>query len=79
MVAVLLSLSRLFTRYMTADRIHALFSRISPRLALFFSMTLRFIPLLTENARTVRQAQRSIGKTGAGRMVESIRSEARGV
>ena len=77
MVAVLLSLSRLFTRYMTADRIHALFSRISPRLALFFSMTLRFIPLLTEKARTVRQAQRSIGKTGEGGMVESIRSEAR--
>ena len=44
---------------------------------LFFSMTLRFIPLLTEKARTVRQAQRSIGKTGEGGMVESIRSEAR--
>lgn len=77
MVAVLLSLSRLFTRYMTADRIHALFSRISPRLALFFSMTLRFIPLLTQKAHTVRLTQRSIGKVGEGGMAESIRSEAR--
>lgn len=77
MVAALLSLSRLFTRYMTADRIHALCSRISPRLALFFSMTLRFIPLLTQKAHTVRLAQRSIGKVGEGGMAESIRGEAR--
>ncbi len=77
MVAVLLSLSHLLTRYMTADRLHALFGSISPRIALFFSMTLRFIPMLTQKARTVRLAQRSIGKIEEGGMVESLRSEAR--
>lgn len=77
MIAALLTLSRLFTRYMTADRIHALFGAFSPRIALFFSMTLRFIPRLQEKARTIHLAQKSIGKVREGGMVESIRSAAR--
>lgn len=77
MVAVLLSLSHLLTKYMTADRIHAVFSRISPHISFYFSMTLRFIPLLTQKAHTVRLAQRSIGKVGEDGIMESLRSEMR--
>lgn len=77
MIAAVLCYSRLFSCYMTADRIHTLFGVFSPRLALFFSMTIRFIPRLQEKARSVRLAQRSIGRIREGGMVESIRSGAR--
>lgn len=77
MIAALLLLSRLFTRYMTSERIHTLFGVFSPRIALFFSMTLRFIPRLREKAASIRLAQRSLGKVREGGMVDSIRSAAR--
>ena len=46
---------------LSSDRIYYLFSRISSRLALYFSMTLRSIPQLKERYEMVRQGQIALG------------------
>ena len=58
-----------YNEVMTSDKFIYLFGRISPALALVFSMTLRFVPRFTEKLREVTTARRSLGKTAAGNSV----------
>ena len=50
-----------FNEIMTEDKFIFLFGRISPRLAVVFSMALRFIPLFSESSREIEKARRGIG------------------
>ena len=58
-----------YNEIMTSDKFVYLFGRVSPALALVFSMTLRFVPRFTEKLREVTTARRSLGKTGEGNSV----------
>ena len=51
---------------MTSDKFIYLFGRVSPALALVFSMTLRFVPRFTDKLREVTTARKSLGKTASG-------------
>ncbi|MCQ2432855.1 MAG: energy-coupling factor transporter transmembrane protein EcfT, partial [Clostridia bacterium] len=50
-----------FHKVMTADKWICLFGRIIPALSLLFSMTLRFIPKLSDQYRMAAEAQRALG------------------
>lgn len=63
---------------MTSDRVIYLFGRIAPKLALFISMILRFIPKLTEQFKKIRAAQRCIGRDiDQGKLYIRIKNAAR--
>lgn len=49
------------TAVTTSDKIVYLFGKTVPQLSLIFSMSLRFVPLLKEQAKKVTRAQRAMG------------------
>ncbi|MCD8026604.1 MAG: energy-coupling factor transporter transmembrane protein EcfT [Clostridiales bacterium] len=51
-----------FNTVMTSDKIVYLFGRILPSLSLVLSMTLRFVPKFSAQFKTVRNAQKCIGR-----------------
>lgn len=58
-----------YNEVMTRDKFVYLFGRVSPALALVFSMTLRFVPRFTEKLREVAIARKGLGKTAHGSKV----------
>ena len=50
-----------YTRVMTSDKFVYLFGRIVPALSLVLSMTLRFVPRFSAQARRVSRAQAAVG------------------
>ena len=51
-----------YNKVMTDDKFIYLFGRLSPRIAMVVSMTLRFVPQFTRELKKVVNAQRCIGK-----------------
>lgn len=51
-----------YTEVMTSDKFVYLFGRIIPALSLILSMTLRFVPKYQAQFKTVREAQKCIGR-----------------
>lgn len=49
------------TRVMTSDKFYFIFSRISPKLALVFSMALNFIPKLKKSYKDTEKAHKTLG------------------
>ena len=49
-------------RVVTSDKVVYLFGRVSPRLSLFFTILLRFIPRIGREARKINLAQKGIGR-----------------
>jgi len=64
---------RAFTLIMTSDKLLYVFGSLSPGLALILSMTLRYIPLFSDQARKVKNAQRALGMYKEDNVVDSIR------
>ena len=56
---------------LTNDRILFLFGRFSPKTALVISMSLRFIPLISEQAEKISDAQKGIGALSASDSIMS--------
>lgn len=56
-----------FNEVVTNDKIIFLFGRISPRIALILSMSLRFIPLLSEHSQDILMAEKGIGNATASK------------
>jgi len=52
-----------FGEVMTSDKIRYLFGRLSPSLALIFSMTLRFVPLFISKLKEIIKYQSAFGKS----------------
>lgn len=60
--------------YMSSDRIYYLLGKISSKLALFFSMTLRFIPQLREKYDMIHQGQIALGNVSPDRKIHKIKN-----
>ena len=65
------------TQIMTSDRIMHIFGRLSPKLALLISMTLRFVPLFSRQTKKVRSAQRALGLYKDDNIIDSLRGDMR--
>ncbi len=59
--AVCMWLSCLF-RVVSSDKVLYLFGRVSPRLSLFLTILLRFIPRIGRETRKINLAQKGIGR-----------------
>lgn len=77
MVVSVLYWFRSFSRIMTGDKLLYLFSAFSPKLALLFSMTLRYIPLFGQQAKKVSAAQKALGLYNEDTLPDRIRGGAR--
>ena len=62
-----------FSEIMTSDRVTYIFGRFSPRLALFLSMSLRFIPLYRRRAVEINNTQRAIGIYNKDTIIDDIK------
>ena len=63
-----------YTRVMTSDKFVYLFGRIVPALSLVLSMTLRFVPRFSAQARRVARAQAAVGNDlHSGSLLHRIR------
>ena len=63
-----------YTAVMTSDKFVWLFGRIIPALSLVLSMALRFVPKFSAQLKTVREAQRCVGRdTGNGTALQRLR------
>ncbi len=65
---------RNYTKVMTNDKFLYLFGRAAPRLALVFSMVLRFIPLFLDRSRKVSDSQKTLGGFSEESAVARVRS-----
>ncbi len=63
-----------FSEIMTADRIMYLFGKISPKIALFLSLTLRYIPLLRRQAKKISNTQHTLGMYKENNVIDSFKS-----
>ena len=61
MIAAVLYWFRSFTQIMSADKLLYLFGKLSPKLALVFSMGLRYVPLFGRQITKIRQSQTALG------------------
>ena len=63
-----------YTAVMTSDKFVWLFGRIIPALSLILSMALRFVPKFSAQLKTVREAQRCVGRdTANGTAIQRLR------
>lgn len=71
--AVLMIFSCIFA-VVSSDKVIYLFGRISPRLSLFLSILLRFVPRVKERGRKIELSRRGIGKgCGQGGLWQRVR------
>lgn len=62
-----------FSEIMTSDRVMYIFGKISPRLALFVSMSLRYIPLYRLRATEINNTQKVMGLYKNNNIVDDVR------
>ncbi len=77
MIGSALIWGRCFTRVMDTDRLMTVMSGLNPRVALVFSMALRYIPLLRWQAGNIREAQAGLGLLREDNGPDRIRSAIR--
>lgn len=73
MVAAVLMWFRAFSRMMTSDRLMYLLGKLSPRLALLLSLTLRYVPLFTRQVGKIKHSQQALGLYKEDNVVDSFR------
>lgn len=61
---------RIFFHIMTSDKIFYIFDRFSPKLALIFSMGLRYIPLFKRQWHKIKQGQMILGSYKDGNIID---------
>ncbi len=64
---------RTFSQVMTSDKLMYIFGALSPKLALIFSMTLRYVPLFGKQYRRTDSAQRGMGLYRDDNIADSFR------
>jgi len=77
MIVAVIYWFRCFSEDLTSDKLLYLFGGLSPRLALLFSMTLRYIPLFSKQAKRVNQAQRATGLYKEDNSIDELRGRSR--
>ena len=63
----------LFTQIMTSEKILCIFGTFSPKIALFLSMTLRFVPLLNSQWKKVCDTQKTLGYFQSDNIIDRIK------
>ncbi len=63
---------RIFSHIMTSDKIFYIFDRFSPKLALIFSMGLRYIPLFKRQWHKIKQGQMVLGNYKDGNIIDGF-------
>ncbi len=61
MILAVMHFFRAFSAVMTTDKLLCLFGRLSPKIALMLSITLRYVPLFTRQWGDVRRTQTALG------------------
>ena len=64
---------RSFSQIMTSDKLLYVFGGISQKLALLLSMTLRYVPLFSTQAKKISQSQKALGLYKEDNVVDSFR------
>lgn len=77
MIVAALYRLRDFSKIMSGDKVLYLFGRLSPKLALLLSMTLRYLALLKIRWRKIGDAQRALGLYDDGNLIDAVRGRAR--
>ncbi|MBE5816275.1 MAG: energy-coupling factor transporter transmembrane protein EcfT [Clostridiales bacterium] len=77
MISAVIYWFKSFTVIMTSDRLLYVCSAVSPRLALVFSMAIRYVPLLIRQREEVRGAQRIMGRYKTRELPQKIASSSR--
>lgn len=68
---------RSMSKSLSSDKVLYLFGRFSPKIALILSMTLRFVELLKQRWRKIRDTQRALGLYDDGNLIDLLRGNAR--
>ena len=68
---------RSYTEIMTSDKLLYVFGKLSPRLSLVLSMALRYVALLGEQRKRIRQTQIALGLYCDGNIIDRARGEIR--
>lgn len=58
---------------MTSDKVMYIFEKISPRISLFLSMSLRYIPLYRQRAGVINNAQKAMGLYKESSIVDNVK------
>ena len=77
MIASSLCWFRSFQEIMTSDKLLYVFGSALPKLTLILSIALRYIPLLRQQAKRVRDAQRALGLFREENVIDRFRGEIR--
>ena len=64
---------RSFSQIMTSDKLLYVFGGISPKLALLLSMTLRYVPLFSMQAKKISQSQKALGLYKEDNIIDGFR------
>lgn len=62
-----------FSEIMTSDKIMYIFGKVSPRLALLVSMSLRYIPLYRQRAEIINNAQKTMGLYKENNIIDNVK------
>lgn len=66
-----------FSKIMTSDKLLYLFGKMSPKLSLILSISLRYIPLLSQRTKKVRRTQTALGLYSDNTMIDRIKGSSR--
>ncbi len=68
---------RSLSKALTSDKVLYLLGRVSPKLALILSMSLRYTALLRRRWKCIQDAQRALGLYQDGNLIDAVRGRAR--
>ena len=68
---------RSLSKALSSDKVLYLFGRISPKIALILSMTLRFVELLKQRWRRIQDTQKALGLYNDGNLIDAMKGRAR--
>lgn len=68
---------RCFNAVMSTDKLLFLFGKLSPKLSLLLSAALRFVPMLTQQAAKIREAQTAMGLYATNTWLDKLKGTAR--
>jgi len=66
-----------FSNIMTSDKLLHLFGALSPKLALILSMSLRYVPLFSGQAKKIDAAQKGLGLYKEDNIIDTVRGKIR--
>ncbi len=76
-VVAVIGLFGAFSEIMTRDKLLYVFGKLSPRSALVLSMGLRYVNLLTERAKAIKDSQRALGAYTGDNIYSKFKSDLR--